>query len=188
MLEIRNLHARAGEKPILRGISLTVNQLFVGVPDGPGFRVTGGQLAVAMIKPAVADGRSWLALNATLTSAQLEGIDGVTLGMTAGELKINRGTGAAPLNWASAIQGGPISVVDQQRPQADEISVREGAKGGRLRRERICPLQPDSGQMRLARLRRALQQRERARPVREGSHMEQRQPIALALDKIILVM
>ena len=35
MLEIRNLHARAGEKPILRGISLTVNAGEVHAVMGP---------------------------------------------------------------------------------------------------------------------------------------------------------
>ena len=39
-----NLTAPALTGATLTRISLTVNELFVGVPDGPGFRVTGGQL------------------------------------------------------------------------------------------------------------------------------------------------
>jgi len=35
MLEIRNLHASAGEKPILRGISITVNAGEVHAVMGP---------------------------------------------------------------------------------------------------------------------------------------------------------
>ena len=108
----------------LTRISLTVNSLFVGVPNGPGFRVTAGKLAVATIKPAptgtTPDPRSWMAISATLGSAALEGLDGIVLAMTDGALTINRGTGASPLNWATAIDvgnngsfGDPVAVRHQ---------------------------------------------------------------------------
>src|SRR5205823_15100562 len=63
-------------------LSLTVQNLFVGVPDGVGFRVTTGSLYLAALKPAApagTDTRSWLALTATMGGVSFTGVDGLTL-------------------------------------------------------------------------------------------------------------
>ncbi|HET6548786.1 MAG TPA: calcium-binding protein, partial [Solirubrobacter sp.] len=94
-------------------ISLSVSDIFIGVPQGPGFTITSGKLSLAMLKPnaaavAAGDGRSWLALTATLGDASLTGIDGLTLSLTDVSATINRGSGlknnviAPALDWATA--------------------------------------------------------------------------------------
>ena len=84
-------------------LHVTVNDLFLGDPGGIGFTATGGSIAVATLAPAVSDGRSWLALKGSLASAQLVGLDGVTLALSNVVVEINRGTGADALNWLTAI-------------------------------------------------------------------------------------
>jgi hypothetical protein len=98
-------------------LSLEVEDVFVGVPGGVGFRVGAGSLALATLKatppapggPAVTpDGRSWTALRAELTGGAFEGIDGLTLELTSLGLELNRAAGTptapAPLNWTTAIR------------------------------------------------------------------------------------
>ena len=48
----------------------------IGIPDGPGFHISSGTLAVAVVTPSAADqaagdNRSWLALTALISSASL---------------------------------------------------------------------------------------------------------------------
>jgi hypothetical protein len=88
--------------------------IFVGVPNGPGFSIKGGTLSVATIKPAgTGDTRSWLAVTAELDDGSLTGIDQVQLDISDVSLTLNKGpVNGTPLNWKTAIVGGPVSVVD----------------------------------------------------------------------------
>ena len=78
---------------------------------GVGFAVTGGALTVAILSPtATTDARRWTAVSATIGSASLTGIPGVTLTATALEIDVNQasGTGATPLDWTH-VPGAPVS-------------------------------------------------------------------------------
>ncbi len=97
-------------------IGFTVQSLFVGVPNGPGFTVASGSLALATIKPSATDvtagdNRAWSAVKATLSGAALTGVPGVTLAIPVGQsldVDINRATGlkgttaAVAANWDKA--------------------------------------------------------------------------------------
>ena len=135
--ETKTVDARVGsgddlDNATLSLISLTVTNLFVGVPGGPGFTLSSGKLSLALLKPNATanDGRSWMALTATLGNASLTGIDGLTLSISSVTAKINRGAGtkttggaaADAINWATSIDtdaaGGfdvadPVEVVDE---------------------------------------------------------------------------
>ena len=97
-------------------LSLRVHTLFVGVPDGPGFTITGGTLILATVKPAKAatatDQRSWIALTATLESGEFQGIPDVELAFSDAVLEINRASGvngaveAEALDWTTAFVDG----------------------------------------------------------------------------------
>ena len=109
-----------------------MTNLFVGVPNGPGFSISWGKLSLALLKPNASanDGRSWMAMTATLGNASLTGIDGLTLSLTGVTAQINRGAGtkttggaaAAAINWTTSIDtdaagtfagADPIAVVDE---------------------------------------------------------------------------
>ena len=100
-------------------LALTVDSLFVGVPGGIGFQVTGGSLELALLTPAAADHdlRSWLGLTADLGSGSLVGVAGLTLTVSSLHVDLNQGqisgTGTAPaaLNWAAAL-GAPVTITD----------------------------------------------------------------------------
>ena len=114
-------------------LSLRVRSLFVGVPDGPGFRVSdspeadggdadefAGTLVLASIKPSKADQqnattpdeRSWLAISADLDHASFEGIPNITLDFDSATLEINQAAGlkgtteAEALDWTTAFLDG----------------------------------------------------------------------------------
>jgi len=118
-----DVHSNGSE--ILHGatltlVSLTVQDVFVGVPGSVGFHVTSGSLALAMVKPAppalggIPDTRSWLALSGLLNNGSLQGVDGLTLTVVQLGLDINQGSGPLgaidALNWNTAIDlnGGGI--------------------------------------------------------------------------------
>ncbi|MHB1243995.1 MAG: hypothetical protein ACYC1P_11455, partial [Gaiellaceae bacterium] len=89
-------------------LTLTVSDVFVGVPNGVGFRVTGGTLALATLKPAApADTRSWLALTGTLTGGSFVGVTGLELTIVRLAVEINKGSNGAleipALNWTTAL-------------------------------------------------------------------------------------
>ena len=78
---------------------------------GVGFAVTGGSLTVATLSPtATTDARRWTAISATIGSASLTGIPGVTLTATALEVDVNQasGAGATPLDWTH-VPAAPVS-------------------------------------------------------------------------------
>ena len=117
-------------------ISLSVTSIFIGVPNGPGFTISSGTLALAMLKPsatavAAGDGRSWMGLTATLGNASLTGIDGLTLALTNVSAQINRGSGvktagnvtAAAIDWATAVDDDAAGGFNG----ADPVVVRDAA-------------------------------------------------------------
>ncbi|UCE37498.1 MAG: hypothetical protein JSW00_18920 [Thermoplasmata archaeon] len=62
-------------------MDIQVKDVFAGIPDSIGFALESGYLALATIKPSdpVADNRSWLVVDASVTNAELTGIEGLTL-------------------------------------------------------------------------------------------------------------
>ena len=118
-------------------IALRVHSLFVGVPEGPGFRITGGTLVLATVKPSkaatVTDKRSWLALTATLASGAFEGIPDVELTFTAATLEINRASdpnAAEPpdaLDWTTAFGAGVVFEVTDLEGVAHPIAFEDEA-------------------------------------------------------------
>ncbi|HVM56368.1 MAG TPA: hypothetical protein VMT74_02815, partial [Gaiellaceae bacterium] len=97
--------ARGPPGPDLQNATLTTFGLSVasghtlsfGV-GGVGFTVSAGSLALAIVTPSAAaqaagDGRSWLALDAQITSASFTGIPGLTLTVTGLTVEINRASG-----------------------------------------------------------------------------------------------
>ena len=99
------------EDATLTLITFTVEDLFVGIPDGVGFNVDSGSLVLAALKPKIpaggADPRSWTALRASLMGASFTGIEGVTLTVGATvplEVELNQASaGIAALNWQAAL-------------------------------------------------------------------------------------
>jgi len=79
---------------------LRVTRVFVGVPDqGVGFELTTGTLAIAVIKSQDAgDDRSFMAVSASLTNAQLLGIEGVTVKARTLSLEINQASSSVEPN------------------------------------------------------------------------------------------
>ena len=82
------------------------NGLFIGTPDRSiGFSVASGSLAIAALKPTVADGRSWTAITAQIANGTFSG--GAPLEATVNSLRVEinkaAGAGAQPLNWTSSI-------------------------------------------------------------------------------------
>jgi hypothetical protein len=61
-------------------LKLDVTDVFIGVPDSIGFSLAEGMLALAAIRSSdpVADDRSWLAVSASVSDAELTGIEGLT--------------------------------------------------------------------------------------------------------------
>ena len=116
-------------------ISLSVTSVFIGVPNGPGFRMTGGKLSLAMLKPgqaavAAGDARSWMGLTATLNNAAFEGLGtDFQISATGVSATINRGSGlktpgdvaATALNWETAIDTDPAGGF----VGADTVTVRD---------------------------------------------------------------
>ena len=95
----------------LTEIGFSASDFFLGV-DGIGFH-TNGTVAIASLKPTVADGRSWLAVSSTLTGADLVGLGSfLTLRADMLQVQVNQasGTGATALNWATAIGGTPLVI------------------------------------------------------------------------------
>src|SRR5206468_9752991 len=76
-----NAHAPGGDLTgaSLALITLTVNDLFVGAPGGVGFQLSSGSVAIATLKPAVSDGRSWLSVSASLSGGSFAGVPRLTL-------------------------------------------------------------------------------------------------------------
>ena len=114
--ETRAVDARVGtqllEDATLTLITFTVDDLFVGVPGGIGFRIDQGALVLAALKPkppatGTPDNRSWTALRASLRGASFEGVDNVTLtiGATVPLLvELNMASvGATALDWTSSL-------------------------------------------------------------------------------------
>ena len=95
-------------------IGLTDLDLTIGDLTGPHFSITGGSLALALLKPktpAPGDTRSWLALKGSVTSASFDGVDNLTVEVINLSLEINRASGdvgganaATPLDWAAALE------------------------------------------------------------------------------------
>ena len=90
-------------------IELQVKDVFAGVPDSIGFALESGYLALAVIRPQdPADNRSWLAVSASVTNAELTGIEGLTATGSL-DVEINRaftGSVVAPgdeLDWSSDV-------------------------------------------------------------------------------------
>ena len=82
----------------LTEITFTVNDLTIG-GGGVGFHVTGGGLALVMVKPAdESDHRSWLALQADLTGGTFTGIQGLDFTIHTLSVGLNSasGTNASP--------------------------------------------------------------------------------------------
>ncbi|HVP75835.1 MAG TPA: hypothetical protein VMS63_07420, partial [Gaiellaceae bacterium] len=105
-----NLGGVAGlSSATLTTIGLSNASITLGTSD-VGFSVTGGSLTVAILSPAVTtDARRWTAISATLGSASLNGIPGVTLSATGLEIDVNQAsTGATPLDWTQ-VPGAPVS-------------------------------------------------------------------------------
>ncbi|UCF08685.1 MAG: fibronectin type III domain-containing protein, partial [Thermoplasmata archaeon] len=97
-------------------IDLQVKDVFAGIPDGIGFTMESGFLSLAAIKPSdPADDRSWLAASASVTNAELKGIEGLTaVGSLAVEInQAFSGPVVAPddsLDWSSNIDTSATSV------------------------------------------------------------------------------
>ena len=80
------------------GLSVASGQTLTFGVGGVGFSVSAGSLALAIVTPsasaqAAGDGRSWLALDAQITSASFTGIPGLTLTVTGLTVEINRASG-----------------------------------------------------------------------------------------------
>ena len=80
------------------GLSVPSGQTLTFGVGGVGFSVSAGSLALAIVTPsasaqAAGDGRSWLALDAQITSASFTGIPGLTLTVTGLTVEINRASG-----------------------------------------------------------------------------------------------
>ena len=86
-------------------IGLSNASVRVGVPSaGVKLEGTGGALALALLTPSdEMDTRRWMALTASLESAQLSGVPGLTLSGHDLEVRVNRGTDTAALDWTSAL-------------------------------------------------------------------------------------
>ena len=97
-------------------LSLSVSDLFIGIPpsgepgdEGIGFSLDEGYLALAMIKSSnLADDRSYMAITASLSGAELLGIPGLVIKATELRLEINKASSAtnpnlAALNWNTAV-------------------------------------------------------------------------------------
>ncbi len=100
----------------LTTLELTATNVFVGVPNSVGFSVQSGSLAFASIKPEdTNDNRSWLALSASVGTATLTGIEGLTASGSL-DIKINRGydgstvVSGAALDWANNVNTNANSV------------------------------------------------------------------------------
>ena len=115
----------AGATLTTLGLTVTGVGISIGIANGPSLSVTAGSLALAVVTPSAADqalgdGRYWVALKATLATAQLTGIDGFSLYASAITVEVNQAGGvyrpatdnipAAELNWNTAISTGPVVI------------------------------------------------------------------------------
>ena len=99
----------------LTTLELTIENLFIGIPDGIGFSVSSGSLALATIAPDpvrhAGDTRKFMAVRATLSGASLDGIDGITAIAQRLELEINQASPVSPttraLDWANDVDLDP---------------------------------------------------------------------------------
>ncbi|HEY5057558.1 MAG TPA: hypothetical protein VII51_00960, partial [Gaiellaceae bacterium] len=96
----------------LTTLAITATSLFVGWGT-VGFQLTGGGLAIASLAPSTSDGRSWLGIQADLSSGSLMGVPGLTLSVSALQVSLNSasGTGATPLDWTK-VQTGGVAILD----------------------------------------------------------------------------
>ncbi|MDX6411751.1 MAG: hypothetical protein QOE91_1267, partial [Gaiellaceae bacterium] len=101
-------------------ITLTVNDLFVGIPGGIGLQVASGTLSIASLK---ADTRSWVAVSAQLSGGSFVGVTGLTLTIESLAVSINRGTGAAALDWAHSLD------LDRNGTFGDAVVLEDVAHG-----------------------------------------------------------
>ena len=87
----------------LSQLTVTVTTATIGT-GGVAFTAAGGTFRVATVTPAsTGDDRRWRAISSNLTSASLDGIDGLTLELSGIAVELNEasGTGATPLDWTS---------------------------------------------------------------------------------------
>ena len=94
----------------LTTLAITATSLFVGWGT-VGFQLTGGGLAIASLAPSTPDGRSWLGIQADLSSGSLMGVPGLTLTVSSLQVALNTATGASPLDWTK-VQTGGVAVLD----------------------------------------------------------------------------
>ena len=97
--------------------------LFIGVPDGVGFKLESGSLGIAMIKPAgVGDTRSWTAVTAKITNGSFQGLgDDFQATVLSLGVEINRGTNAPALNWTTALAT-PVQIPGRTRSPTPRTS------------------------------------------------------------------
>ena len=113
-------------------IAITDLDLKIGDPDGVNFSITGGNLALAMVKPIApalpaTDTRSWLALTGSLDEATINGLpDGFTFALQSIGVEVNRASGAYDADGAGA--GLPVTALPLDWTTAIDID-RDGTAG-----------------------------------------------------------
>ena len=112
---------------IVTSLGLTVSGagIAIGVPNGPGFTVTSGTLALAIVTPSAADRiggdeRMWFTLESSIADATLTGIDGFSAYGSDLQVELNKATGsyttgghdigADALKWGTALSIGALTV------------------------------------------------------------------------------